>query len=355
MLKLLELFGGIGAPRKALENLGVDIKSVDYVEIFPYAVTAYNQMFDNNYKPQNIINWNNYVDILIHGSPCVDFSKANNNDVKSGKSMLYLKTLDIVENMLNPRPKVVIWENVKGLVTKKHREHFNHYLETMERLGYVNYYSVENSLDYGIPQNRERVYTISIRNDIDFVFNFSVLEKKSMRPLIEFLEEDPQEVVGYDITQPSMIRSIEKGQTRIALTYVNTITTKQVRWNNAGLVFKDYTNFYTYPRSSDGKLINGSHNRAWKTDKYIGCIPASKIPQIGEIKDKHLLFRYLTQRECFRLMGFTDEDFDRILMKKIPRSVLYQLAGNSIVVPVLESIFKVILDGVFGIKEKKEK
>lgn len=163
--------------------------------------------------------------------------------------------------------------------------------------------------------------------------------KKEMNPLIDYLEKNPEKIVGYDVTQPSMIKSIENGKTCIAITYVNTITTKVVRWNTS-LVFKDYTNFYVYPRSSDGELINVSHNRAWKTDKYIGCIPASKILQIGEIKDKHLLFRYLTERESFRLMGFSDEDFDRIIAKKIPSGALYKMAGNSIAVPVLEAIFK---------------
>lgn len=69
-VNVLELFGGVGAPRRALELCGLDIKSIDYVEVLPYAVMAYNHIFDISYKPQNIINWNMDVDILIHGSPC---------------------------------------------------------------------------------------------------------------------------------------------------------------------------------------------------------------------------------------------------------------------------------------------
>lgn len=342
-LKVLELFGGIGAPRKALENLGIDVKSIDYVEILPYAVTAYNAMYDNDYKPQSVLDWNLKVDILIHGSPCQDFSNAGKNNLKSGRSILYERTLEIIEKELNPRPKYVIWENVKGLIGKKHIHHYQHYIETMGSLGYVNYTGVLNSLDFGIPQNRKRVFTISIRNDISKWFNFDALIKMPMQPLVNFLEDNPYAIEGYDVVQPSMIKSIDTGKTTIAMTYVNTITTKVVRWNTS-LVWKDYSNFYVYPRSTDGKLINGSHNRAWKEDKFIGCIPASKIPQVAKLEDKHLLFRYLTQRECFRLMGFTDEDFDKILMKKIPKNTLYQLAGNSIVVPVLEAIFKELLD-----------
>ena len=79
-LKILELFGGIGAPRKALENLGFDIKSIDYVEILPFAVQAYNSIFDIEYKPQSVVGWNLDPDILIHGSPCQDFSKNGRNN-----------------------------------------------------------------------------------------------------------------------------------------------------------------------------------------------------------------------------------------------------------------------------------
>ena len=107
-IKLLELFGGIGAPRKALENIGYDIKSIDYVEIIPYAVQAYNQIFDNNYKPQNVLDWNLNVDVLVHGSPCQDFSKAGKNDISTGRSILYERTLEIIEKQLSPKPKVVI-------------------------------------------------------------------------------------------------------------------------------------------------------------------------------------------------------------------------------------------------------
>lgn len=93
MLQILELFGGIGAPRKALENLGVLLKSVDYVEIMPYAVKAYNRMFCNDYQPQDITKWNLNVDLLIHGSPCQDWSNNGLNDENSGRSILYERTL----------------------------------------------------------------------------------------------------------------------------------------------------------------------------------------------------------------------------------------------------------------------
>src|SRR5690554_6337596 len=223
-LKVLELFGGIGAPRKALENIGIDVKSIDYVEVFPYAVEAYNRMFDNNYKPQNVVDWNMNVDLLVHGSPCKDWSNAGKNDPNTGRSILYNRTLEIIKDELHPRPKYVLWENVKGLISKRHKKHFNHYLNKMESLGYVNYWSVLNSLDFGIPQNRERVFVVSIRKDIPKYFDFEMLEKKPMRPLIEFLDKEPViETAEFDVKQPSMIRALEDGKVKVILTYTATI------------------------------------------------------------------------------------------------------------------------------------
>lgn len=345
-IKLLELFGGIGAPRKALENLGVDVKSIDYVEILPYAVKAYNAIFNNDYKPQDIKLWNLNVDILIHGSPCQDFSSAGLNDFTTGRSILYQKTLDIIEYDLIPRPKVIIWENVKALTQGKNAEHFAHYLSEMERLGYKSYYQILNSLEFGIPQNRERVFVISIRKDLKVKFDFDKLERKEMEPLINFLDKNlSYENNKYDVKQPSMLSSIENGKTKIIVSYTQTITTKQVRWNNAGVLFKEFKNFYTFPRKSDGKLINGNYNRVWKQNKMIGTITVKNIQKVGLIDNKkELKYRYLTERECWRLMGFSDKDFDNCLAKGLPSTALYKLAGNSIVVNVLEAIFKELLN-----------
>lgn len=132
MVQILELFGGIGAPRKALENLGVDIKSLDYVEILPFAVQAYNNIFSNDYVPQDVTKWNMSVDLLIHGSPCQDWSKNGLNNINTGRSILYERTLEIIKSELTPRPKKVVWENVPNLLSDRHRMHFDHYLESME-------------------------------------------------------------------------------------------------------------------------------------------------------------------------------------------------------------------------------
>ena len=122
MLKILELFGGIGACSKALERIGIDYEIADYVEIDKYAVKSFNAIHNTNFEPQDITKWDKdiEVDLIMHGSPCQDFSLAGlqaGGDEGSGtRSSLMYETLRIVEKL---KPKYVIWENVKNMISKK--------------------------------------------------------------------------------------------------------------------------------------------------------------------------------------------------------------------------------------------
>lgn len=202
MIRLLELFGGIGACSKALERLDIDYKIVDYVEIDKYAVKSFNAMHGTNFEPQDIRDWNKdiEVDLIMHGSPCQDFSLAGKQaggDKDSGtRSSLMYETIRIVEKL---KPKYVIWENVKNLLSKKHIHNFNAYLETMEQLGYINYYQVLNAKDYGVPQNRERIFTISIRKDINKLFTFPPKQELKLK-LKDLLEDDVDDKYYLDLS-----------------------------------------------------------------------------------------------------------------------------------------------------------
>ena len=318
MIKILELFGGIGAPRKALINLGVEHKSIDYVEWNEKAVRSYNAMFDNRYKPESVVGYSLQPDILVHGSPCQDFSiagKQYGGNVEDGtRSSLMFETIKIIENLGVWKPKVVIWENVKNALSKRMVSAFNSYLNDMERLGYTNSYDVLDARDFGIPQARERLFTVSILGK-DY-FNFGKLRKRPMRSIKEFLEVDVDE--KYIVTQPSMVSRLpgqpvnpNKFGGRMLdeiIEHSYTITTKQMRVPNSGVV-----------RLPDGR------------------------------------FRYLTERECWRLMGFDDEDFEAALKEHPTREgcmngTLYHQAGNSIVVQVLEAIFELLLSGNYATK-----
>lgn len=317
-LNVLELFGGIGAIRKALIRQKISHKTVDYVEIDKNCVKSYNALYGEEFEPKSIVDYHppdEKIDLLMHGSPCQDFSRSG---LKKGgtkgsgtRSSLLFETIRIIEEM-NIKPKVVFWENVKGVLDRNLRASFFHYLKEMERLGYENKYEILNAMDLGIPQKRERIFVVSIleNNPFDFV----KLEKTQARDISEFLEKDTSNL--YEVRQESMLRYIRgepknnnfRGRLKMIDKFAYTISTKQVRIPNSGII----------------DLGNGK-------------------------------YRYLTERECFRLMGFDDEDFNKLKAiypgrKGKLSSILYKQAGNSIVVNVLEAILKEILE---EIKDKK--
>jgi len=192
------------------------------------------------------------------------------------------------------KPKIVIWENVKNVLSKHMRHNFNRYIEEMDKLGYTSNYEVLNAMDFGLPQNRDRVFTISCLDGT--LFNFKTLERKPMVNLKEFLENDVSE--EYTVTQPSILNAIGgKGIKRATIIndFCYTITERQDR-----------------------------------------C-PA-QIIALGSGK-----YRFLTDKECWLVQGYTEKDY--LNAKKVSsKRTLYKQAGNSIPVPIFESIFKQILN-----------
>lgn len=195
MLKILELFAGIGACSTALDRLGIEHEIVDAVEVDRWALRSFNAIHGTNFETQDIRLWDKDIecDLIMHGSPCQDFSVAGKQaggDKDSGtRSSLMYETLRIVAKL---KPKYVIWENVKNLLSKKHRHNFDNYLDKMSELGYKNFYQVLNAKDYGIPQNRERVFTISIRNDIQKTFTYPEKQELKLK-LKDMLEPQVEE------------------------------------------------------------------------------------------------------------------------------------------------------------------
>lgn len=326
LIKILELFGGIGAPRKSLENLGFDIKSIDYVEILPYAVMAYNAIFDNNYKPQDIVGWNLNPDVLIHGSPCQDWSKNGKNNVNTGRSILYEETLAIIDHKLPTRPKVVLWENVPNLLSEgkkvNHRVHHYHYLETMEGMGYKNYYAILNAADYGIPQARERLYTISILKeclgDREFEFPEPIPLKKDIRYYLEKNVDWEKYKLGN--AEQNIFFTREDGQlcvreaTKLGYKEVNEFDVINVEFPSS--------------KTRRGRVGHG-------VCKTLTTAPRQAIYYDGKL-------RMLTAKEHLRLMGFKDKDYNHMIKNGITEQQISFLAGNSICIPVLEAIFKVL-------------
>lgn len=310
---------GIGSPRCALRNIGIPVKAIDYVEIDEKAVRSYNAMFADElpYKTQSVVGWNLKPDILIHGSPCQDFSiaghqgkaKAEDGRINRGKgadkgsgtrSSLMWETIHIIEQMGEWKPQYVIWENVKNVLSKYMRVNFNRYLAEMERLGYSNNFEILDARDFGLPQARERVFTVSVLGKEKFIFDDLI--KTPMQDINKLLLQDAPPV--YDVTQPSVLEAIgQKGIRRATVIedYAFTITARQDR--------------------TPAQVIDMGNGR----------------------------YRYLTELECWRLQGYSDADFEAAaaVHKRNGRYTmpLYKQAGNSIPVPIFESIFRKILLG----------
>ena len=424
-MKILELFAGIGACSKALKRLGIDLEIVDAVEIDKYAMASFNAIHNTNFETQDITTWDKDlkdIDLITHGSPCQDFSiagKQAGGDINSGtRSSLMYETIRIVGKL---RPKYVLWENVKNLLSKKHKHNFDAYIETMNILGYNSYYEVLNAKDYGIPQNRERVYTISIRKDINKgIFKFPEKEQLQLR-LKDILEKEVDEkyylnderikkiinsnfmqekkrvqekdvcdtLLARDWKDPKCIRiggifDTDKSKHQAGSVYDKeglspTLDVAQGGWRQPsiledGFVERKYNNFIKEkgyvpemfnpyneseikgiaPTQSTqcgsmtssatvmvlGNYMPSNHDASRVVDSN-GLAPTVKENH-GTVTATNIDYRIrkLTPKECWRLMGFDDEDFEKA--KDVPTSntQLYKQAGNSIVVNVLEKIFK---------------
>jgi DNA (cytosine-5)-methyltransferase 1 len=367
-LRIMECFGGIGACSKALERLGIDYEIADYVEIDKYAVKSFNAIHNTNFEPQDITTWNKdiEVDLVMHGSPCQDFSLAGlqaGGDEGSGtRSSLMYETIRIVEKL---RPKYVIWENVKNLLSKKHRHNFDAYIETMEKLGYKNYYQVLNAKDYGIPQNRERVFTVSIRADIIFKeeIHFKFPPKQELKLKLKDMLEDEVDEKYY--LSDKMIKYISaKGtanfknhDSRINLDIARPLTTDQnKRAGTTNYLSDDLPNNYDLSlKSKQKQLISLINKNNFEEGKVLNMdlynqTTNEEISQTLTLPNHNsqrlfdgLRIRKLTPCECWKLMGFDIEDFKKA-EKVNSNAQLYKQAGNSIVVNVLESILNNLLN-----------
>ena len=248
MIKILELFGGIGSPRCALRNIGIPVKAIDYVEIDEKAVRSYNAMFANElpYKTQSVVGWNLKPDILIHGSPCQDFSIAGKqkgaDEGSETRSSLMWETIHIIQQMGVWKPRYVIWENVKNVRSKYMVHNHNRYMAEMAKMGYTSSYELLDARDFGIPQARQRYFTVSVLGSE--YFEFSDLIHTPMRNIWDFIQPDNEVADWYTINSKSLKARIDPmnfdnapiDKLPVIKNYAMTISTKQNRCPNSGII-----------------------------------------------------------------------------------------------------------------------
>lgn len=239
MLTVNELFSGIGSQSAALKRLGIDFKVVGIAEIDKYAIASYEAIHGkiHNYGDISKIDKLDYADFWTYSFPCQDLSVAGkgkgmihicndcsheweitfedaicpncySKNIKTSRSGLLKEVERLLERSvsLGESPKYLMLENVKNLVGKANKGLFNTWLKRLEQLGYNTYWQVLNAKDYGVPQNRERVFAISIRKDIDTGYVFPKPFELKIR-LKDILEKEVDE--KYFISNDKSIKLIE--------------------------------------------------------------------------------------------------------------------------------------------------
>ena len=455
MLKVFESFAGVGSQRMALRNLGIEHEVVGISEIDGPAVLSYAAIHTDflekrknidKYVPSEIemreflrdINapldyktfkskvdslkgdklkemylanalTKNYgditkiepsnlpdMDLFTYSFPCQDLSVAGKQkglEVGTRSGLLY-ECEKIIETK---RPKYLLLENVKNLVGKKFKPAFDKWLEYLDSIGYDNFYQVLNAKDYGIPQNRERIFVVSVRKDVSKKFTFPT-KRDLDRRLKDVLENTVDE--KYYINTERARALVEDlgnrgflGEYRVPcdstlcnpkeLEIANCITARYDAGiqnkpsigvavaERIGGLFDDETKHQAGPVWDSNKLaptldtMQGGYRQPCivasrgrnKDNPSLRVVGDDNLEQRLEVnsqgisntltnvqKDNYVLtesyrIRKLTPKECWRLMGFIDEDFYKA--ERINSNTqLYKQAGNSIVVNVLEGIFE---------------
>ena len=378
MLRVFEAFSGYGSQSIALRNLGIEHEVVAISEIDKYAIKAYEAIhgptlnlgdiskIDVNDIPQH--------DLFTYSFPCQDLSVAGKQKGlgEGTRSGLLYECEKVIEHC---RPKYLLLENVKNLVGKKFKDDFDKWLEYLEGLGYANYWKVLNAKDYGVPQNRERVFVVSILGKhepfewptpmpldkcISDILEEQVDEKYYLsEELVERFKENINKATDYK--QPKQIAEINqvgmldiKGNEQVRRVYGDngispTLNTMQGGNRQPKIIeYKGKEIELPCIGASRGRNPENPSSRVAgePTEQRLEINTNGTSNTITTVqKDNYAIeesfrIRKLTPRECFRLMGMRDSDIDKIQGAGISNSQQYKLAGNSIVVDVLETIFR---------------
>ena len=367
-IKVFEAFSGVGSQRMALRNIGLRHKVVAISEIDKYALKSYEAIHGDcpnigDISKLNIVDIPDH-DLFTYSFPCQDISVAGSqrglDEGAETRSSLLWECRRVIEGK---SPKYLLMENVKNLIGKKHKHNFDKWLEYLESLGYTNYWEVLNAKDYGIPQNRERVFVVSILGEHnEYTFPPKMILNKRVKDILEievedkyYLSEKIQERFKPNKSFYNMVGNIV-GTTAPDF---RTIGQRDVCYQENSIMGSLVATDYKQPKQI---LVKQATKKGYIEMDVPGVCdlsyPDSKTRR-GRVQegrnvsptltatqqdichvDAEYRVRKLTPKECWRLMGFSDEDFEKAATAGVSNAQLYKQAGNSIVVPVLEGIFR---------------
>lgn len=333
-LRVVTLCSGYDSQCLALKYLkdshpDFEFDLVAWSEIDKSAITAHNVLFPE-YKDRNLgdmskIMWGGGCedfDLLTYSTPCQSVSNAGKQEGLAEGSGTTSSLLWFTRNaIIEKKPKYLMMENVKGLVCKKFLPYFFAWLKELEEYGYTSYYRILNAKDYDVPQNRERIFVVSVRNDLDLSFSFPkpmLLRKVIKDILLDKVEE------GYYVDKElsdNLIKMKCNDNRCARIIHIGDLP--------IGKKFGGKQKVFSVNGISPTLLVN-----MHKDPHNYGSTP--KFVVNGRV-------RKITPFECFRLMGVHDNEIEKLEKSGLTKANRYKLSGNSIVTNCMTAIFEELL------------
>lgn len=356
MLKVATVFSGIGAFEHALDRLDIKHDIEFACDIDKFVKKSYFSNYkiteDKWYDDVKNIDGSKYknIDIFVGGSPCQSFSMVGKRKgLEDDRGLLIFEFIRLLTEI---KPKVFIFENVRGLLSHDNGNTWNIVLNKFKNLGYDIHYSILNSKDYGIPQNRERLFVVGFDRKTNFKFPNPIPLNLTMHDMLEDNPNTkyllPSKGIDFVKKEQNLKKKYTQINGNIALCQK---ANQQFNWHGD---FVEYIEkYYLSDKVKDYVLSSGTKNfkTKVKTDLDVArplLSTMSKMHRAGidNYITRENRLRKLTPRECLRLMGFSDN-----FIINVSDTQMYKQSGNSIVVNVLIHIINNIIDtGVFNDK-----
>ena len=359
LIRVASLFSGIGAFEQAIKILGLKSKIVLACDNDQFVKESFFANYEieeknwfNDVQKINGTKFKNKVDLLVGGAPCQSFSMVGKRlGLKDTRGNL---TLHFIKKINEIKPKVFIFENVRALLSVDNGEAWKIIYNKFKQTGYTFYYDKLNAKDFGIPQNRERLFVIGFKNKQNFLFPQPIKLKNSMQDFLEGQFDKkfylPPKGVAFVTKNKNLKKKYTQVNGKIALCQKRN---QQFNWHGDFVQVKK-SNIKKYILSDKvKKYVLSSGTKGFYSKPEIDLEIARplvstmhKMHRSGVdnyISLKKGKIRKLTPRECLRLMGFPDT-FKQV----VSDTQLYRQTGNSIVVNIIIALLKEIDISKFG-------